>query len=154
MEHSGLYYGAVYYIENVPPEQIREDLAAMEAAGMNVVCFEGDGWQSWEPEAGRFALEQLETVLRLCRETALEAVIAVPGWPVPERLKGASDEEIFSSNLGLLEKRSFKIMEAVRKGRGLPDGAEQEMIDAGVPDWYIGSCKKIKYLFPKAHAVA
>jgi DNA polymerase-3 subunit alpha (Gram-positive type) len=45
-------------------------------------------------------------------------------------------------------------MEAVRKGRGLPDGAEQEMIDAGVPDWYIGSCKKIKYLFPKAHAVA
>ena len=104
MEHSGLYYGAVYHIENVPPEQIREDLAAMEAAGMNVVCFEGDGWQSWEPEAGRFALEQLETVLRLCRETALEAVIAVPGWPVPERLKGASDEEIFSSNLGLLEK--------------------------------------------------
>ena len=52
------------------------------------------------------------------------------------------------------EKRSFKIMEAVRKGRGLPEGAEQEMIDAGVPDWYIGSCKKIKYLFPKAHAVA
>ena len=45
-------------------------------------------------------------------------------------------------------------MEAVRKGRGLPEGAEQEMIDAGVPDWYIGSCKKIKYLFPKAHAVA
>jgi DNA polymerase-3 subunit alpha (Gram-positive type) len=45
-------------------------------------------------------------------------------------------------------------MESVRKGRGLPDGAEQEMIDAGVPDWYIGSCKKIKYLFPKAHAVA
>ena len=45
-------------------------------------------------------------------------------------------------------------MEAVRKGRGLPEGAEQEMIDAGVPAWYIGSCKKIKYLFPKAHAVA
>ena len=55
---------------------------------------------------------------------------------------------------GMPEKRSFKIMEAVRKGRGLPEGAEQEMIDAGVPDWYIGSCKKIKYLFPKAHAVA
>ena len=45
-------------------------------------------------------------------------------------------------------------MESVRKGRGLPDGAEEEMRAAGVPDWYIGSCKKIKYLFPKAHAVA
>jgi DNA polymerase-3 subunit alpha (Gram-positive type) len=52
------------------------------------------------------------------------------------------------------EKRAFKIMESVRKGRGLPDGAEEEMVAAGVPDWYIGSCKKIKYLFPKAHAVA
>ena len=55
---------------------------------------------------------------------------------------------------GMPEKRSFKIMEAVRKGRGLPDGAEEEMVAAGVPDWYIGSCKKIKYLFPKAHAAA
>ena len=55
---------------------------------------------------------------------------------------------------GMPERRSFKIMEAVRKGRGLPDGAEAEMRTAGVPDWYIGSCQKIKYLFPKAHAVA
>ena len=55
---------------------------------------------------------------------------------------------------GMPERRSFKIMESVRKGRGLPEGAAQEMIEAGVPDWYIGSCKKIKYLFPKAHAVA
>ena len=55
---------------------------------------------------------------------------------------------------GMPDKRSFKIMEAVRKGRGLPEGAEAEMKAAGVPDWYIGSCKKIKYLFPKAHAAA
>ncbi|MBP3633554.1 MAG: PolC-type DNA polymerase III [Oscillospiraceae bacterium] len=55
---------------------------------------------------------------------------------------------------GMPEQRSFKIMESVRKGRGLPPGAEEEMVEAGVPDWYIGSCKKIKYLFPKAHAVA
>lgn len=64
------------------------------------------------------------------------------------------DIMLYLISCGMPEKRSFKIMEAVRKGRGLPDGAEEEMRNAGVPDWYIGSCKKIKYLFPKAHAVA
>ena len=64
------------------------------------------------------------------------------------------DIMLYLISMGLPEKRAFKIMEMVRKGKGLPDGAEQEMRDAGVPDWYIGSCKKIKYLFPKAHAVA
>ncbi len=64
------------------------------------------------------------------------------------------DIMIYLISCGMPEKRSFKIMEAVRKGKGLPDGAEEEMRAAGVPEWYIGSCKKIKYLFPKAHAVA
>ena len=64
------------------------------------------------------------------------------------------DIMLYLISCGMPEKRSFKIMESVRKGRGLPDGAEEEMVAAGVPDWYIGSCKKIKYLFPKAHAVA
>ena len=64
------------------------------------------------------------------------------------------DIMLYLISCGMPEKRSFKIMEAVRKGRGLPEGAEEEMVAAGVPEWYIGSCKKIKYLFPKAHAVA
>ncbi len=64
------------------------------------------------------------------------------------------DIMLYLIKCGMPEKRAFKIMEAVRKGRGLPEGAEQEMIDHGVPDWYIGSCKKIQYLFPKAHAAA
>ncbi len=64
------------------------------------------------------------------------------------------DIMLYLIRCGMPEKRSFKIMEAVRKGRGLPEGAEEEMKAAGVPEWYIGSCKKIKYLFPKAHAVA
>ncbi|NBI66809.1 PolC-type DNA polymerase III [Pseudoflavonifractor sp. 60] len=64
------------------------------------------------------------------------------------------DIMLFLISKGMDPKRSFKIMEAVRKGRGLPEGAEDEMKAAGVPDWYIGSCKKIAYLFPKAHAVA
>ncbi|MBS6749812.1 MAG: PolC-type DNA polymerase III, partial [Firmicutes bacterium] len=64
------------------------------------------------------------------------------------------DIMLYLISKGMPDKRSFKIMESVRKGRGLPEGAEAEMHDAGVPDWYIGSCRKIKYLFPKAHAVA
>lgn len=64
------------------------------------------------------------------------------------------DIMIYLIGLGMEEKRAFKIMESVRKGKGLPDGAEQEMQSLSVPKWYIESCKKIAYLFPKAHAVA
>ena len=76
------------------------------------------------------------------------------GVPVGEAIGCRDDIMLYLIKMGMPPKRSFKIMEAVRKGRGLPEGAEDEMKAAGVPDWYIGSCKKIAYLFPKAHAVA
>ena len=64
------------------------------------------------------------------------------------------DIMIYLIGRGMEETRAFKIMESVRKGKGLPSGAEEEMKGLGVPAWYIESCKKIAYLFPKAHAVA
>ena len=55
---------------------------------------------------------------------------------------------------GLDSELSFTIMESVRKGKGLKPEWEEEMTKHQVPDWYIWSCKKIKYMFPKAHAAA
>lgn len=55
---------------------------------------------------------------------------------------------------GLPNKDAFTIMEKVRKGKGLTEEQEALMREHDVPDWYIGSCKKIKYMFPRAHAVA
>ena len=57
-------------------------------------------------------------------------------------------------NTGMESELSFTIMESVRKGKGLKPEWEDAMKAAGVPDWYIWSCKKIKYMFPKAHAAA
>jgi DNA polymerase-3 subunit alpha (Gram-positive type) len=57
-------------------------------------------------------------------------------------------------NTGMESELSFTIMESVRKGKGLKTEWEDAMKAAGVPDWYIWSCKKIKYMFPKAHAAA
>ncbi len=49
---------------------------------------------------------------------------------------------------------SFKIMESVRKGRGLKPDMEKKLLGNGIPDWFIDSCRKIKYMFPRGHAVA
>lgn len=64
------------------------------------------------------------------------------------------DIMLFLISCGMDEKLAFKIMEAVRKGRGLQPEWEDQMRELKVPGWYVDSCKKIKYLFPKAHAVA
>ncbi|MBN1892107.1 MAG: PolC-type DNA polymerase III, partial [Clostridiales bacterium] len=55
---------------------------------------------------------------------------------------------------GISNKEAFDIMERVRKGKGLKPDQEEKMREHKVPEWYIESCKKIKYMFPKAHAAA
>ena len=73
---------------------------------------------------------------------------------ISETIGCRDDIMLYLISMGFDERYAFKISESIRKGRGLPDGAEEEMLSKGVPAWYITSCKTIQYLFPKAHAVA
>lgn len=71
-----------------------------------------------------------------------------------EVIAARDDIMIYLIQKGVAPKHAFKIMEQVRKGKGLKQEDITAMEEAGVPDWYIHSCQKIKYMFPKAHAVA
>ena len=78
---------------------------------------------------------------------------------VNETVGCRDDIMLYLISVGIEPSLAFKTMEAVRKGKvkksgEFPGDAEQQMRDRGVPDWYIESCRKIAYLFPKAHAVA
>lgn len=76
--------------------------------------------------------------------------------PIPfKELIGCRDDiMVYLINKGLPAEAAFEIMEKVRKGKGVAPNFEKMMREYNVPEWYIDSCKLIKYMFPKAHAAA
>ena len=81
-------------------------------------------------------------------------VLVQQGHPLSEVIGCRDDIMTYLLEKNLEPIDAFKTMEDVRKGRGLRPDQEENMKAHNVPDWYIESCKKIKYMFPKAHAVA
>ncbi|PAV30035.1 PolC-type DNA polymerase III [Virgibacillus profundi] len=73
---------------------------------------------------------------------------------LPDVIGCRDDIMVYLMHKGLDASLAFNIMEFVRKGKGLKDEWIHEMKKHDVPNWYIESCKKIKYMFPKAHAAA
>ena len=82
------------------------------------------------------------------------ADLVASGIPLNECICCRDDIMNYLIGKGVEPKLAFQTMESVRKGKGLKPEMEEAMKQNNVPDWYIDSCKKIKYMFPKAHAVA
>ena len=78
MEHSGLVFGTAYSIEGLSLTEIREDLANMAAAGINLLRIGEDLWPSWEPEEGEYDFQGFQQVLMLCREQGLNVLLTIP----------------------------------------------------------------------------
>lgn len=83
-----------------------------------------------------------------------EELIANEGLTLKDVIGCRDDIMTYLIAKGMPAKESFDIMEKVRKGKGLTETWIADMRANNVPEWYIGSCQKIKYMFPKAHAVA
>ena len=88
MEHSGLIFGTAYHLEGLTPAKIREDLAYMKSAGLNLLRLGEKCWPLWEPEEGEYDLSTLECILSLCREQNMDVLLTVPFRVCPKWLRG------------------------------------------------------------------
>ncbi|MGY3777416.1 PolC-type DNA polymerase III [Isobaculum melis] len=83
-----------------------------------------------------------------------EELIRNNNIPLSQVIGCRDDIMVYLIHNGLDDGMAFSIMESVRKGKGIPDDWQASMREEKIPEWYIDSCLKIKYMFPKAHAAA
>lgn len=81
-------------------------------------------------------------------------VLIKNGIPLKDTISSREDVMLYLIDRGMDRKLAYRIMERVRKGQGLTPQYEESMRNIGVPDWYINSCNKVRYLFPKAHCIS
>ena len=104
MEHSGLVFGTAYSIEGLSLTEIREDLANMAAAGINLLRIGEDLWPSWEPEEGEYDFQGFQQVLMLCREQGLNVLLTIPSQICPQWLRGKREQIWRGHNDGLIRR--------------------------------------------------
>ena len=83
-----------------------------------------------------------------------ENLIKSDSATIAEVISSRDELMLYLMEKGVCRERAFAIMENIRKGKGLAVEDRDRMKESGVPEWYVESCGKIQYLFPKAHAVA
>ena len=93
-------------------------------------------------------------MLKEAKPTQFSDLVRIAGLAHGTAVCTRDDIMVYLINKGMDSELSFNIMEKVRKGKGLTPEWEEEMRTHDVPEWYIWSCNKIKYMFPKAHAAA
>ena len=76
------------------------------------------------------------------------------GIPLKNTISSREDVMLYLLDKGMDRKLAYRIMERVRKGMGISSQHEEAMRDLGVPEWYIESCNKVRYLFPKSHCIS
>ena len=137
----------------------KEDIGGTELGSLGVPEFGTDFAMQMLKDTKPTAFSDLVRIAGLAHGTDVwkgnaETLIKEGKAVISTAICTRDDIMIYLISKGIESEQSFKIMESVRKGKGLTPEWEHLMVEHEVPDWYIWSCKKIKYMFPKAHAVA